>query len=181
MMKNTLTIWTSVLVLAIGLAACNSSSTEQAQNTETANSDSLLLEAEKGIREANDRLYAGLNDMFKGDLEILNKLWSQSEKVTQMGPFGGRLTGWQAVQEEFQRTAALNLGGSIVCAELHVFAGLEMGYTVCVEEGENVDAQGNPVKVSHRATNIFRYENGEWKLVHHHTDISSQLIEGYED
>ncbi len=176
-----MTKWVCALALTIGMAACNTTSTEQTQNTETINTDSLLLEAEKGIREANDRLYAGLNDMFKGDLEILNNLWSHSETITQMGPFGGRLTGWQAVQEEFQRTAALNLGGSIVCADLHVFAGLEMGYTVCVEEGENVDAQGNPVKVSHRATNIFRLENGEWKLVHHHTDISSQLIEGYED
>ena len=56
-----------------------------------------------------------------------------------------------------------------------VHAGTDMGYTACVEEGENMSAEGKPVVVSHRATNIFRLEDGKWKLVHHHTDLSPQL------
>ena len=49
------------------------------------------------------------------------------------------------------------------------------GYTVCVEQGENMSADGKPVVVRFRATNVFRLIKGEWKMVHHHTDISSQL------
>ena len=36
-------------------------------------------------------------------------------------------------------------------------------------------AAGKPVKVSHRATNVFRREEGQWRLIHHHTDLSPQL------
>jgi ketosteroid isomerase-like protein len=36
-------------------------------------------------------------------------------------------------------------------------------------------AAGKPVEVSHRATNIFRREEGQWRLIHHHTDLSPQL------
>jgi ketosteroid isomerase-like protein len=31
--------------------------------------------------------------------------------------------------------------------------------------------------VEHRATLIFRREQGKWKLVHHHTDLSAGLEE----
>lgn len=137
------------------------------------------MEAEQGLREANEKLYSGLNAMFEGNIDTLVDLWSHDEDVTQMGPFGGRTTGWEAVHREFKGNAQMKLGGKITCEDLHIFAGNEMGYTVCVEVGENTDADGNIIKVSHRATNIFRLEDGQWKLVHHHTDISTQLIEAY--
>jgi ketosteroid isomerase-like protein len=37
--------------------------------------------------------------------------------------------------------------------------------------GSNLNAQGEPMKVSIRATNIFRKENGQWKMIGHHTDL----------
>ena len=48
-------------------------------------------------------------------------------------------------------------------------------HALCVEHGENMSADGKPIPVDHRATNIFRREAGKWKLVHHHTDISEAL------
>ena len=88
-MKKSMYILTISFALAIAMAGCNSSSNEQVRNTD---SDSLLLAAEQGIREANDRLYVGLNDMFEGDMQVLNALWSHSESTTYMGPFGGSIT-----------------------------------------------------------------------------------------
>lgn len=132
------------------------------------------------LRQANDELYAGLNTLFTGDPEPLNDLWSHSDSITYMGPFGACLTGWNDVKEEFQKVADMKLGGKISSRDLKVFAGTDMGYTSCVEEGENIGPDGKPVKVSHRATNIFRLEEGKWRLVHHHTDISSQLEKAYD-
>jgi ketosteroid isomerase-like protein len=43
--------------------------------------------------------------------------------------------------------------------------------------GENMTADGKPVEVRFRATNIFRKEQGGWKMVHHHTDLSAGLID----
>ena len=132
-------------------------------------------EAEKSLRAANDQFYAALNAMFAGDLAPMNAIWAHDEDVTDMGPFGGRLTGWKAVGEEFKKEGAMKLGGHVVCKDVIVRAGGDMGYTVCVEQGENMSADGKPVIVNFRATNMFRLINGRWKLVHHHTDISQPL------
>lgn len=171
-MKKSMYILTISFALAIAMAGCNSSSNEQVRNTD---SDSLLLAAEQGIREANDRLYVGLNDMFEGDMQVLNALWSHSESTTYMGPFGGSITGWTAISEEFNKVAAMKLGGKITGSNAHVFPGTNIGYTTCVEVGENISPDGTPVEVSHRATNIFQLQEGQWRLIHHHTDISTQL------
>ena len=137
------------------------------------------MNIEKELQAANEHFYRALNAMFTGDLEPMTAIWSHGEYVTDMGPFGDRLTGWKAVHEEFVLEAAMKLGGKIVCKDLHIYAGTDMGYTVCVEEGENMSAEGKPVSVSHRATNIFHLENGKWKLVHHQTDLSPQLEKAF--
>jgi len=92
-----------------------------------------------------------------------------------MGPFGLRQEGWKQVRAEFERDAGLKLGGHIASKNVLVRASGDMGYTVCIEEGENKDSSGKPIRVSHRATNVFRREGGKWKLVHHHTDLSEAL------
>jgi ketosteroid isomerase-like protein len=160
-MKRTLmTGWLWLALLAVG--------TGMAGQKNAAASD-------KELREANVQFYAALNAMFTGDLAPMNAIWSHRDDVTNMGPFGGRLTGWEAVGTEFKREAGMKFGGRVVCKDLIVQVGGDMGYTVCVEHGEHMSAEGKPVAVNHRATNIFRCENGQWKLVHHHTDLSPQL------
>jgi ketosteroid isomerase-like protein len=164
-----------ILIASIFILSCGNKKTEEQNNANAASSIENNLSDEQGLRAANDSLYAALNAMFTGNLEPMNAIWSHADYITNMGPFGGRLTGWEAVGAEFKKEAAMKLGGKIVCKDLHVFAGTDTGYTVCIEEGENMSAEGKPVTVSHRATNVFHRENGQWKLVHHHTDISTQL------
>lgn len=168
-----------ITVISMTMIFCNSCNNIRQKTTynELTKTNKVIIEE---INEANDQLYAGLNEMFTGDLERLNKLWSHTESITYLGPFGGSLKGWEQVSEEFITVAAMKLGGKIICKDLHVFAGTDIGYVSCVEEGENIGPDGKPVSVSHRATNIFHLENGKWKLVHHHTDISSQLEQVYE-
>jgi len=162
-----------LIALAVVLAA--SPGCVQMEKSSGQDGTSQNTAAEKELRAANDQFYAALNAMFTGDLAPMNAIWSHRNDVTDMGPFGGRLVGWEAVGEEFKKEAGLKLGGHVVYKELLVEVGTDMGYAVCVEEGENMSADGKPVVVSHRATSIFRLENGQWKLVHHHTDISPQL------
>lgn len=127
------------------------------------------------VRAANDQFYAALNAMFKGELAPMNAIWSHSDDVSNQGPFGARMDGWQAVGAQFKREAAMKLGGRVSYKNLIVQTGRDLAYTVCVEIGENMTAAGKPVHVSHRATNIFRREKGQWRLIHHHTDLAPQL------
>lgn len=133
--------------------------------------------ADSTLKIANDNFYAALNENFTGNTAPLEAVWSHGEDVSDQGPFGARLDGWKAVDDEFKKEGAMKLGGTVVCKDLIVRAGKEMGYTACVEEGMNMSADGKPVVVRFRATNIFKMENGQWKMVHHHTDISKPLEE----
>lgn len=127
------------------------------------------------LLQANDALYAGLNEMFIGNLEPLEALWSHSDSISYMGPFGGYLRGWEAVHKDFQAVTDMKIGGKLSCELLGSNLSGTMGYISCVEVGENIDPNGQAVAVRHRATNIFQWENDQWRLVHHHTDISNQL------
>lgn len=176
-------VWASLkqlIVILLVYSFFTSCNTEQnhPHATNVSKADKTKIEME--LRAANDELYAGLNEMFKGNLEPLNNLWSHSENITYMGPFGGCLTGWEKVHEDFAKVTAMKLGGKISCKDLKVYAGTDMGYTVCTEVGENMSADSTPVSVSHRATNIFHLEDGKWRLVHHHTDISPQLEKAFD-
>jgi ketosteroid isomerase-like protein len=171
MKLNTNTRWPLVLAACL---AVNAGFAPQPPVT-AADAASSRTAAEKELRDASDQFYAALNAMFTGELAPMNAIWSHRGDVTDMGPFGGRLTGWKAVGGEFKKEAGMKLGGRVVCTDVIVQVGTDMGYTVCVERGENMSAEGKPVTVSHRATNVFRKEGGQWKMVHHHTDISLQL------
>lgn len=131
--------------------------------------------AEKELRAANDQFYAALNALFTGDPAPMNAIWAHKDDVTTMGPFGGRVTGWKAVREGFETVAALKIGGHVDCQDLVVQVGGDLGYTLCIEQGKNLGTDGKPVVVSHRVTNLFRLLNGQWKMVHHHTDLAPQL------
>ena len=165
------------MLVSFTFLACQSSPPEVKSNNGTEVDNDHQMKVEEGLREANDMFYAALNAMFIGDLEPMDDIWSHDTRGTDMGPFGGRLTGWEAIRAEFKKEADMKLGGKVVCKDLHIYARKNMGYTICVEEGENMSADGKSVVVRHRATNIFQLEDGKWKLIHHHTDLSPQLQE----
>jgi ketosteroid isomerase-like protein len=51
----------------------------------------------------------------------------------------------------------------------------DIGVTHNYETGRNTDAEGKVREVRIRATNLFRKENGKWKMIGHHTDILPYL------
>jgi len=142
------------------------------------NADEANEAAVQELQAASDQFYAALNAMFTGELGPMNAIWSHSDDVSNQGPFGDRMDGWAAVGAQFKKEAEMKLGGHIESKNVIVRAGKDLGYTVCVEEGQGLKVAGKPVKVRHRATNIFRRENGQWRLVHHHTDLAPLLKGG---
>ena len=59
----------------------------------------------------------------------------------------------------------------MVPADIHIMLGTDMAVACDIEQGENTNANGEVQKVSIRATNIFRKEGGQWKMIGHHTDM----------
>src|SRR5262249_34688237 len=129
---------------------------------------------EKPVAEATARFYSALNALFKGETAPMEAVWSHADDVTYMGPGGGMQVGWKEVQANWKEQAAKRLGGEVKSEKTKIHAGRDLAVTCCYEVGENI-VDGKPQKVSIRATNVFRSENGQWKMIGHHTDLLPYL------
>ena len=131
--------------------------------------------AEKEVLAANDQFYAAINTLFTGELAPMNTIWSHANDVTYMSPVGGFQVGWDAVRKDWEMQAAMKLGGKLVASEMRVTAGRDIAAVSNIEKGENLNVKGEIQKVSIRATNIFRKEDGQWKMIGHHVDLLPQM------
>jgi len=134
--------------------------------------------AENEIRGATMLFYAAFNSALHGDLDPLSAVWSHRPDVSNLSAAGGWATGWNEVHAGFRNMARLYPGGRIAPQDILVVADGEMGFSVCTETGQLRSAEGPMVKFNQRATNIFRLEDGKWKLIHHHADSSSTSSQG---
>jgi len=153
---------TQLVVIVLAAACFMAASSAQSTSDET------------DVRQASTNFYAALNSMFTGDVAPMIETWSHADDVTYMGPGGGMKVGWDQVQATWESQAALKLGGKIVPAEMRITVGDDLAVTQNYEKGANT-IDGKPVSVSIRATNVFRKENGKWKMIGHHTDLIPAL------
>ena len=115
--------------------------------------------------------------MLGGNSEPLKEVWCHKADVTNMGPLGGLLVGWESIIADIDRQAALKSGGRITAKDVLIRTSGGMGYVMGVEQNQNVMAGGRLTSFCHRATNVFRREGGVWKLVHRHTNPAPELQE----
>lgn len=123
------------------------------------------------VRHAMMRFYEALNEVFEGKGDAMDACWSHADDVTYMGPQGGQEVGWSKVAAMWKQQVDAKLGGKVKPTNIHGVKGTDLAVVVVIEEGENPNVNGQAQKVSIRATNTFRLENGEWKMIGHHTDI----------
>ncbi len=163
-MRSNRPAWSSIGLLA--LAACIAATPARGSEHE-----------EKAVLEATAQFYAALNAMFTGDLGPMKAVWSHADDVTYMGPGGGLQIGWVQVLASWEEQAARKLGGEVQLKDMQVTVGRDIAITQGFEKGQNVDAEGRAQKVSIRATNLFRKEDGRWKMIGHHADLLTFLAE----
>lgn len=124
-----------------------------------------------GVQKANERFYSALNLLFTGDSGPMESFWSHSDSINYMGPQGGTLVGWSKIQEEWKRQATMKLGGKVEPKNVRITVGEDLAVVANTEIGENIGPDGQPLKVSIRATNVYRKEDGAWRMIGHHTDL----------
>jgi ketosteroid isomerase-like protein len=134
--------------------------------------------AEGEIRNATLRFYVALNSAFHSDLNPMSATWSHRADVSNLSSVGGRAVGWNDVHGDFKNMARMYPGGSIAPSDIIIVAGKDIGYSVCTETGQLRSPEGPMVSFNQRATNIFRLEDGKWKMIHHHVDPSSAASQG---
>ena len=129
------------------------------------------------VLQAENQFFAALNEIFVGNLAPMTALWSHADDVIYMGPDGLLRVGWAAVRADWEKQAAMKLGGEVHPLELHMTVGRDIAVTHRFGEGANLDSAGKPLKVSIRGTNVFRKEDGQWKMIAHHSDPLPYLKE----
>lgn len=149
------------IVMATAALALVGAATVSARDTDQAN--------ESTVQDATAGFYAALNAMFTGDADPFKDVWSHADDVTFMGPDGSVNVGWNEVLANWEVQAKMKLGGEIRHELIMATVGQDLAVVQCREVGENI-IDGKPIAVSLRATNIFRKENGAWKMISHQTD-----------
>jgi len=153
----------SSIVMATAALALAFATTVSARDAGTAQSD------ESAVQKATVNFYQAINAMFQGDIEPMQNVWSHADDITYMGPDGTVNVGWNKVLGNLQNQAMMKLGGEIRHEQIMVTIGQDLATMECHEIGENI-INGKPTQISLRVTNVFRKENGEWKLIGHQTD-----------
>jgi ketosteroid isomerase-like protein len=128
------------------------------------------------VREASKKFYEGLNRMANGESNTFAAVWSQNESATAMHPIGGRDVGWKEVEKSFNQVAGVASEGKVELKDQLIRDLGDVAFEVGIEKAQFKIA-GQEVKGEIRVTNIYRKENGSWKMVHHHTDIAPAMIE----
>lgn len=114
--------------------------------------------------------------MINGDASVLADIWSHDSTVTTMHPIGGRQVGWDQVRISWEQVAKLASGGQLKLTDQIINVAGELAYELGIERGK-AKLAGQEVTFEDRVTNVYRREGGTWKIVHHHTDISSAMLE----
>jgi ketosteroid isomerase-like protein len=136
----------------------------------------LGMSTENEVRKASEMFYAALNRMANGDATSLADIWSQGGDVTTMHPIGGREVGWERVRDSFRKVAEIASEGRVRLDDQIVGVTGDLAYELGSERGQ-LKLAGHPVTIDHRVTNVYRREAGQWKMVHHHTDVSPAMLD----
>lgn len=110
-----------------------------------------------------------------GDPEPWLQLWSHTEPVSLFGAFGYITTGCDRVEATTREVATRLAGGTgyrneVLSVDVHG----DVAYTVAMEHSVVPAAGGATEEHTLRVTQVYRLEDGQWRIAHRHGDIVSR-------
>ena len=110
-----------------------------------------------------------------GDPALWKHNSSHRDDATILGAFGGYgEKGWDTVGTRYDWASSQYKGGGATMKVEYINIGVsgDLGFTVAIErqEGARVGDPQNPARRALRVTQVFRKEDGAWKLLHRHAD-----------
>lgn len=96
-----------------------------------------------------------------GDFDLMQKVWSNTDDVTCIHPGWGSIFGRQSVMRSWE--TILQSPPQIACTEPRGFVSGDSAYVIAYE---NL-GDGRLI-----ATNLFRLEDDQWKMIHHQAGVA---------
>jgi ketosteroid isomerase-like protein len=132
------------------------------------------MAVEDEVRQVSDRFYGALNRLINGDAGPMLELWSHGPEVTTMHPLGGRQVGWDQVRDSWEQAAKAISNGKVEARDVKISVYGDVSVTTLTEHAE-ASVGKETLRFEVRATNVYRRENGSWRVVLHHGDLIPQV------
>lgn len=120
-----------------------------------------------------------IHHLHAGDPAPMKALWSHADDVSLLGGTGAYAKGWEQVGPRLDGTAAAFREGRAESIEpIGMGMSGELAYTVHIKRSEvRVPGRDEWSPGALRATQLYRREEGAWKIIHRHADAIMESIE----
>jgi ketosteroid isomerase-like protein len=110
--------------------------------------------------------------LVRGDVEPRLQMWSHKDPVTLFAALGASKAGWDELEPTFRSVASRVSDGHAVTYEIVTFdVSGDLAWTVGFSRF-TASIDGGPLtRYTLRVTHLYRREDGDWKVVHEHSDF----------
>jgi ketosteroid isomerase-like protein len=126
------------------------------------------------LNELVDRCHAAITKQSQGHPEPFLELWSHAGDVTIMAAIGGYQVGFDAVRELLTAASKTQQFDGWSAENVATVLDGNLAFTVELEHyAHTVDGEDKGITL--RATQIYRREDGQWRVIHRHGDILTAI------
>ena len=126
------------------------------------------------LRAFVDRCHAAITKQSQGHPEPFLELWSHAGDVTIMAAIGGYQVGFDAVRELLTAASKTQQFDGWSAENVATVLDGNLAFTVELEHyAHTVDGEDKGITL--RATQIYRREDGQWRVIHRHGDILTPI------
>jgi ketosteroid isomerase-like protein len=123
-----------------------------------------------GLEEFIGRCHEAVTQQSQGHPEPFLELWSRAADVSIMAAIGGYQVGFEEVSKLLTAASKTQSFESWSAENLLTIVGDGLAFSVELEHyGRHVD--GEEEEMTLRATQVYRREEGGWKVIHRHGDV----------
>jgi ketosteroid isomerase-like protein len=126
------------------------------------------------LRAFVDRCHAAITRQSQGQPEPFLELWSRADDVTIMAAIGGYQAGFEAVQELLTAASKTQHFDGWNAENIAIVLDDNLAFTVELEHYTYADDREEK-GMTLRATQIYRQEGGQWRVIHRHGDILAPI------
>jgi len=126
------------------------------------------------LRAFVDRCHAAITKQSQGHPEPFLELWSHAGDVTIMAAIGGYQVGFDAVRELLTAASKTQQFDGWRAENVATVLAENLAFTVELEHYTHADDREDKA-MTLRATQIYRREDGQWRVIHRHGDILTPI------
>jgi uncharacterized protein (TIGR02246 family) len=127
---------------------------------------------EDAVRAVLDQWFAALNAMIAGDPGPVASIFSRSDDLIYLSGEGTYQIGFAQAMTDWRAQAEKSLGGHATPSDVKVIMSGDTAAVALVSHAVVNTPGGGTRKIELRHSNVFRKEDGAWKMILHHADNS---------